>query len=376
MSSEKDVESKATTLFKFIRDIGITVLGAKCASLTGSTALTAISLGFGVGKILKNIKDEFIKAYFSLSDKERRIYRINQRATPHNTGVIIKRIIKEKYKKVVVPVKKYVNNFLRKKILKINDESQVGFDKLILNFKDNESIKKECTEYRDKDIDYYFENLIAMIEPKYNQILFQMKERLRKQYPKKIVKLFFNVKQNIIDHLINKRREKLKKEFPEFDSNKTKNFFDGFKSFGIGVTNGLISALSFNLIDLRIKDSQSQTIEKIIKGVKKSEYSKKSEELKKYEYSCSVTTLKDDIEFLVKSTGDEYIFKLLEDKKVTDEENYNFLRNKFKEDIQENPNILIQNNNIKNIDSKTIKIEEDEYDDKSESLLNPKDSGI
>jgi len=138
----------------------------------------------------------------------------------------------------------------------------------------------------------------------------------------------------------------------------------------------LISALSFNLIDLRIKDSQSQTIEKIIKGVKKSEYSKKSEELKKYEYSCSVTTLKDDIEFLVKSTGDEYIFKLLEDKKVTDEENYNFLRNKFKEDIQENPNILIQNNNIKNIDSKTIKIEEDEYDDKSESLLNPKDSGI
>ena len=138
----------------------------------------------------------------------------------------------------------------------------------------------------------------------------------------------------------------------------------------------MISALSFNLIDLRIKDSQSQTIEKIIKGVKKSEYSKKSEELKKYEYSCSVTTLKDDIEFLVKSTGDEYIFKLLEDKKVTDEENYNFLRNKFKEDIQENPNILIQNNNIKNIDSKTIKIEEDEYDDKSESLLNPKDSGI
>ena len=373
-SFEKDIESKATTLFKFIRDIGITVLGAKSASLTGSTALTAISLGFGVGKILKNIKDEFIKAYFSLPDKERRIYQINQRATPHNTSVIIKRLIKEKYKKVVVPVKKYINNFLRKKILKINDESQVGFDKLILNFKDNESIKKECTEYRNKDIDYYFKNLIAMIEPKYNQILFQMKEKLRKQYPKKQsekLKQFFNVKQKIIDHLINKRREKLKKDFPEFNSNKTKNFFDGFKSFGIGIANGLISALSFNFVDFRIKDSQSQTIGKITKGVKENEYNKKSEDLKKYEYSCFITTLKDDIEFLVKSTGDEHIFKLLEDKKVTDEENYNFLKNKFKEDVQENPNILIKNNDINNKDYKTIKIEEDDYDDKSESLLNP-----
>ena len=74
---------------------------------------------------------------------------------------------------------------------------------------------------------------------------------------------------------------------------------------------------------------------------------------------------------MVKSTGDEHIFKLLEDKKVTDEENYNFLKNKFKEDVQENPNILIKNNDINNKDYKTIKIEEDDYDDKSESLLNP-----
>ena len=93
---ENKVESKANTLFKFIRDIGITVLGAKCASLTGSKALTAISVGFGVAKILKNIKDEFVKAYFSLSDNQRRIYRINQRATPQYTDVIIQRIIKEK----------------------------------------------------------------------------------------------------------------------------------------------------------------------------------------------------------------------------------------------------------------------------------------
>ena len=46
----------ANSLFKFIFDIGITVLWAKCASLTGSTSLTIISLRFGIGKILKILK--------------------------------------------------------------------------------------------------------------------------------------------------------------------------------------------------------------------------------------------------------------------------------------------------------------------------------
>lgn len=88
---ENKVESKANTLFKFIRDIGMTVLGAKCTSLTGSKTLTAISLGFGVAKILKNIKEEVVKSYFSLPDNQRRIYLINQRSTPQRTGYIIKK---------------------------------------------------------------------------------------------------------------------------------------------------------------------------------------------------------------------------------------------------------------------------------------------
>ena len=374
---EKKVESKANTLFKFIRDIGITVLGAKCASLTGSKALTAISIGFGVTKILKNIKEEFVKVYFSLPDNQRKLYRINQRSIPHNTGLIIKRIIKEKYKKIIVPVKKYVNNFVRKKILKISDESKVGFDKLILNFKDKESLKQECSEYRDKDIDCYFANLKALIEPTYNQNLYHIKERLRKQYPKKKsekLKQFFSVKQKMIDYLISQRKEKIKNEFPEFDHNflnNTKIFFNNVKSFGIGVLNGFISAFSFNMIDFRIKDSQSQIIEKIIKGVKETEYNNKLADFKKYESDCFVTTLEDDIEFLVKSTGDEHIFKLLEDKKVTDENNLKLLKKKFKEDVQENQNILIEKINIDN-KFETIKNDESDYDDKSESLLNIK----
>ena len=373
---ENQVESKVNTLFKYIRDIGITVLGTKCASLTGSKALTAISLGFGVVNILKNIKEEFVKAYFSLPDNQRRIYRINQRAAPQKTGAIIKRIIKEKYKSVVVPVKKYVNNFIRKKILKINDESKIGLDKLILNFKDQENLKKECSEYRDKHVDYYFYNLEEMIEPQHNQNLILLKEKLKKHYPRKKsekLKKFFEVKQNMIDYLISHKKKKLKKKFPEFDNNfqnNAKTFFGGIKSFGIGIFNGFISVLSFNRMDFRIKDSKSQTIEKIIMGVKETEYNNQLEVFKKYEYDCFISTLKDDIEFLVKSTGDEHIFKLLEDKKDTDKTNLEMLRKKFKANGHENSILLIENNN-KNI-NKNIKDDEDDFDDKSESLISLK----
>lgn len=123
-------------------------------------------------------------------------------------------------------------------------------------------------------------------------------------------------------------------------------------------------------MDFRIKDSKSQTIEKIIMGVKETEYNNQLEVFKKYEYDCFISTLKDDIEFLVKSTGDEHIFKLLEDKKDTDKTNLEMLRKKFKANGHENSILLIENNN-KNI-NKNIKDDEDDFDDKSESLISLK----
>ena len=379
---ENKVESKANTLFKFIRDIGMTVLGAKCTSLTGSKTLTAISLGFGVAKILKNIKEEVVKSYFSLPDNQRRIYLINQRSSPQRTGDIIKKKLKEKCNKIAMPVKNFVNNLIRKKILKIKDDSKIGFDKFNFNFKDKENLKKECYKYRDNDIEDYFEKSNSMIEPQHNQILYEMREKLKKQLPKKksekLIK-FFKVKQKMTNYLIAQRKEKLKKDYPDFDetfSNKTKILFGNIKSFCVGTFNGLISAFSFNLMDLRIKDSKVQTIEKLIRGIKETEYKEKLEEFKKYVTECSISTLKDDIEFLVKSTSDEHIFKLLEDKKETDKNNNELLKNKFKTDVQEREDVLIENNNKNNF--KTIKIDEEnnDYDDKSEHLIKLNESFI
>ena len=79
---------------------------------------------------------------------------------------------------------------------------------------------------------------------------------------------------------------------------------------------------------------------------------------------------------MVKSTSDEHIFKLLEDKKEIDKNNNELLKNKFKTDIQEREDVLIENNNKNNF--KTIKIDEEnnDYDDKSEHLIKLNESFI
>ena len=375
---EKNVESKANACFKYIRDIGITVISAKCASLTGSKVLTTISAGLGVAKILKNIKEDVVKSYFSLPDNQRKIYLKNQRTTPQRTSDLIKKKFKEQCKKIIIPLKKFVKNVIREKILKINDDSKIGFDKLDFNFKDKENLKKECYKYRENDIVDYFENAKSMIEPQYNEILYEIKEKLKTKYcikRKKSEKLnkFFNVKQKMINHLITQKKIKLQKDYPEFD--RASFGIGNLKSFCVGLYNGFISSFLFNLIDLRIKDSKPQIIEKLLRGIKEAEYNVKLEEFKKYETECSISTIKDDIQFLVKSTSDEKIFNLLEDKKVTDEQHIILLKNKFITDIQEKTDLLIENDN-NNI--KTIKNNEEnyDYDDKSEDLIKLNESLI
>ena len=120
-SFEKNVEEKFTTFFKFVRDIGFTAAGAKCASLTGSKVLVSIAIGIGVAKILKNIKDEVIKHFFSLSESQKRLYLVNYRSSPQTTFGMISKKIREGCRKIFIPVKKKTTDFIRKKILKVKD---------------------------------------------------------------------------------------------------------------------------------------------------------------------------------------------------------------------------------------------------------------
>ena len=146
-SFEKNVEEKFNKIFKFLRDIGLTFLGAKCVSLTGSTVLTSISVGVGVAKILKNIKDEVIKSFFSLSGNQKRLKIINYRNTAQSTLGIISKKKKEFCRKDTIAVKKGFNSFIRQNILRLKDVTKVGFEKFNFSFKNTIDLKKECDKF-------------------------------------------------------------------------------------------------------------------------------------------------------------------------------------------------------------------------------------
>ena len=208
-SFEKNIESKANTFFKFLRDIALTYAGAKCASLTGSKVLTSISVGIGVAKILKNIKDEVIKSYFGLKDQQKNIYLKNYKSTPKTTGAIILKKIKDRYRKIIIPIKKVANNIIRYKILKIKNEAKVGLDKLNEKLKNGTKLKEAFEFYRDNYILSYINNEKSLNEPLYIQNLYNIREKLRAKCNKKQSKImseFYKVKEKLINYFIDKKK--------------------------------------------------------------------------------------------------------------------------------------------------------------------------
>ena len=377
-SYEKNVEEKFTILFKFIRDIGLTFAGAKCASLTGSKVLTSISIGIGVAKILKNIKDEVVKHFFRLTDNQKRLYLINHRSAPQTTFRIIGRKIKEGFRKIIIPIKKSTNEFIRKKILKLKNETKVGFDKFIFNFTSTERLIEECSNFRNNNIELYINRKKLLIEPKFEDNLNNIKEKYKKMLPKKQSKKFnefSRVKENLIKYLIDKRKNKLNKKYPEFAdsfSNKVKQKFYNARDFFIGLYNGCVSSITFNMVDLKIKDSKSKLLEKLLNGVKEANYLRELEELKKYERNCNLSTLTDEIRYFVDSSSDKNIFSYLKIHKNQSESHLENLRNYLKSNMTDNTyqiNINKVSEELENINNDISISTNENFDDKSELLI-------
>ena len=377
-SYEKNVEEKFTILFKFIRDIGLTFAGAKCASLTGSKVLTSISIGIGVAKILKNIKDEVVKHFFRLTDNQKRLYLINHRSAPQTTFRIIGRKIKEGFRKIIIPIKKSTNEFIRKKILKLKNETKVGFDKFIFNFTSTERLIEECSNFRNNNIELYINSKKLLIEPKFEDKLNNIKEKYKEMLPKKQSKKFnefSRVKENLIKYLIDKRKNKLNKKYPEFAdsfSNKVKQKFYNARDFFIGLYNGCVSSITFNMVDLKIKDSKSKLLEKLLNGVKEANYLRELEELKKYERNCNLSTLTDEIRYFVDSSSDKNIFSYLKIHKIQSESHLENLRNYLKSNMTDNTyqiNINKVSEELENINNDISISTNENFDDKSELLI-------
>ena len=377
-SFEKNVEEKFNKIFKFLRDIGLTFLGAKCASLTGSKVLTSISVGVGVAKILKNIKDEVIKSFFSLSDSQKRLFLINYRNTPQTTFGIISKKIKECYRKVIIPAKKGVNSFIRQKILRLRNETKIGFDKINFSFKNTIDLKKECDKFGDNVIKLYIKRKKLMIEPLYIQKLHNILEKLGNQFSEKYSKKFkefLGVKEKLIKYHVNKKKRELQEKYPEFDdsfSNKIKQNLNKTAEFFVGLYNGFISSITFNSVDLRIKDNKSKFLQKLLFGVKETKYLYEVDNLKKFEKNCNINIINDKITYLVYSTKDKDIFKRLKAEEKKFMRYLKSLEKYLRNNEGDNTNIINLNATIEemdNINSNTSISSSEYFDDKNEPLI-------
>ena len=95
----------------------ITLGGFKIASLTGSKLLAGLTASIGGAYTFKDVKEELVKTYFSLKEKERKIYHLNQKNSYKKTSYIVKKKLKEKMKTIITPIKKFFNIIINKKYL-------------------------------------------------------------------------------------------------------------------------------------------------------------------------------------------------------------------------------------------------------------------
>ena len=166
--------------------------------------------------------------------------------------------------------------------MKLKNETKVGFDKINFTFKKKEELLNECKKYRDNIIDIYIKTKLSMIEPLYIQKLCNIEEKYKNKNPRnQSIKSekFINVKQKIIDYLIEKRKNELVKKYnKKFDDDslnkKAKQALYKISDIFTGIYNGIVSSITFNLVDLRKKENKSELLENLINGEEETKYLK------------------------------------------------------------------------------------------------------
>ena len=373
-SLENDVEAKVTTIFKFIRDIGITLIATKYASITGSKTLAFLTASLGAAKLIKNITHEIANSYYSCSDEQRNICHKNQRNLPKSTFEILKRKMIHYYKKVAVPIKKSTNNFIRYKILKLKEEPKIGFERIPTDYFNQRNAYDACMAYRNKDIKNYINNLMELNEEKYNTILKLIKEKynnknIKTRKPTKLSK-FVEVKEKMIRKLIKIKGDKLNNDYPEFVdsiSNKVSQITSKVSSVFKGFYNGVVNALTYSLIDLRIKRSDRENRADMIKSLRYKKYREDLDKFNKFVMKCEKELLEQDIKELIKySYNDTKIYNELIDNKRKEKIKIKNIEKKFQ--IVDNE---IKNLNINNINNDINKDDNDNGQIKLDDLIEP-----
>lgn len=354
--SESWIESCATPVFKFLRNLALTIVGIKISSLTGSTILTTLTASIGATLILKDVKEEVIKTYFALSEENRRIYHLNQKNKPKKRVYILANKFKLKYKQFIEPFKYYSSKFFDQKILNLKEAPKIGFEKII---KYKENVEIECENYRNNEISNYYKKLKKITKMKYKQILLRLKKKFKKNKRDKQtneIKQFFKVKESIISKIIEIKIKKLKEEYPDYKDptffDKTVKVLTKIKSTGTGLLKSLTNVITFGLTSKYFnKKNDIEYILQMAKNLQFIEIQEKKKKIEKEKEKSKFLILNDDIEFLSKASSnkDYELFKKMKENMKNElieikEEKIHFL-----------PNFLDSNNLKENSKNQNIK---------------------
>lgn len=336
--SESWIESNATPIFKFIRDICISIGSVKLASMTGSKILTTISASAAGALIFKDVKDEIVKKYFSLKEEERRVYHLNRKSELKKRFDVIKKKIKKQYKKIITPIKNIAKKIIDVKILKLREEPKIGFEKL-LNYKEDNQIA--CEDFRNNEITLYYERITKLIILKYKFILTKIKKKYEEKNisskSKEITK-FFEVKKKVVSKIVDNKINKLKEKYPEFKNETINTIINGLNkicSFGLGIGKSFCNVFSFGLSTNYFAKNKVDNLLEMIKNLKYNEFENKLQKIEKKKEDYNYFILRDDIEYLSKLSAQDFeIFGLMNSNKKSE-------LNEIREEIAKlQPNLL------------------------------------
>ena len=310
--SESWIKSYTTPIFKFMRNILLTIGGFKLASLTGSKTLLALSASIGGAMIFKDVKDENIKSYFSLDEKGRKLYHLNCKNSPEKRISILTRKIKEKYRKYIKPVENFIINLFDTKIFHLKESPKIGLEKF-LNKTGN--IEKECEEFRNNELIILSKNEKRIKKITFQQVLLKIIKKLkyRRQIPIKINQ-FFQFKQKIFSRTAEFKLKRLKEKYPQYKDptifGRIMNIGGKIKSFGCGVFKSFSNVFSFGITSgLFAKKNNLQNTLETINNIKYNEFKKELDKIQKRKEDDHFLILLEEIKYLTESSqNDSYLF--------------------------------------------------------------------
>ena len=303
--SESWIKSYTTPIFKFMSNILLTIGGFKLASLTGSKTLLALSASIGGAMIFKDVKNEIIKSYFSLDEKGRKLYHLNCKNSPKRRISILTRKIKEKYKKYIKPVEKFIINIFDKKIFHLKERPKIGLEKFLNK---TENIEKECEEFRYNELIIYSKNEKRIIKITDQQVLLKTIKILkyRRQIPNKINQ-FFQFKQKIFSRIAELNIKKLKEKYQQYKDptifQRIVKIGGKIKSIGYGVFKSFSNVFSFGLTDgLFAKKNNLENTLETINNIKYNEFKKELDKILKRKEEDYFLILLEEIKYLTESS--------------------------------------------------------------------------